>query len=89
MIPLTFAPEGSIVRVVELNVGRGLERRLYELGIFRGSLIKVVKTRGPGPVLIEVLGNTSWSVHSTSRLALGYGVAMKIFVEVVSSGEKG
>ncbi|MCD6368293.1 MAG: FeoA domain-containing protein [Thermoproteales archaeon] len=74
MMPLAFAPEGSLVRVIDIMAGRGLTRRLIEMGLVPGSVIKVVKTMGPGPIVIEVKG---------VRLALGHGVSMKILVELV------
>jgi Fe2+ transport system protein FeoA len=55
MIPLAYVPEGRVVRVVAIQAGRGLYKRLYELGITEGRLLRVVKTRGPGPVIIELI----------------------------------
>ncbi|PLJ78658.1 MAG: hypothetical protein B7L53_00140 [Thermofilum sp. NZ13] len=74
MIPLTLAPEGSEVRVIDIRAGRGLVARLLELGITPGSTLRVLKTFGSGPILLDVKG---------SRIALGRGVAMKILVGVV------
>ncbi len=51
-----------------------MRRRLYELGFTEGASVQVVKSGGPGPVVVVVRG---------SRLALGWGVAMKVLVEVV------
>jgi len=74
MIPLSMAKEGSLVRVVNVISGRGLMLRLAELGITPGSIIRVIKVFGSGPILLDVRG---------SRIALGRGMAMKIIVEVI------
>ena len=94
MMPLAFARDGALVRVVGIRAGRGLHRRLNELGIIEGNLLRVVKSRGPGPVIIEVLGNQPRASLGRSpfciasgtrggRLLLGFGAAMKIMVEEV------
>lgn len=68
---LSDAENGELVTVVVVRAGWGLERRLKDMGLLPGTLIKVVNAGQPGQVLIEVRG---------SKLALGYGVAAKIFV---------
>ncbi len=77
MIPLIFQPEGSSGIIIHVKGGRGLVRRLAELGLTQGTRIKVLKETGYGPMLIEVRG---------SRLAIGRGVAAKIFVDVDNGG---
>ena len=72
LMPLAFLGEGESGRVVEVRAGRGLTRRLLAMGIAPGMKVRVLKSSGPGPILIEV-GQT--------RIALGRGVAMKIIVE--------
>ena len=69
-----MAPEGSWVRVVEVRAGRKAMIRLAELGFLYGSVIRVLKSFSSGPILLEVKG---------SRIALGKGIAMKVFVEVL------
>jgi len=73
MIPLILAPEGSEVRVIDVRAGKGVVARLLELGITPSSTLRVLKTFGSGPILLDVKG---------SRIALSRGIAMKIFVEV-------
>jgi len=73
IVPLAMAPEGSLVRIVEIRGGRGIMRRLVDLGFIPGSVVRVLRSFGSGPLLIEVKG---------SRVALGRGLAMKILVEV-------
>ncbi len=94
MMPLAYARDGALVRVVAIRAGRGLYRRLHELGIIEGRLLRVAKSQGPGPVIVEVVDNQSsgscrgdlhlFNYSSVGgRLLLGFGVAMKIMVEEV------
>jgi len=71
-VPLDAAPAGSTTRVVDIAGGHGLVRRLAQLGIRSGALVRRVP-QGPrrGPVLVEVNG---------TRIALGRGVARRITV---------
>jgi len=71
LIPLAFLGEGEVGRVVEIRAGRGLTRRLLAMGIAPGMRVRVLKSSGPGPILVEV-GQT--------RIAWGRGVAMKVIV---------
>ena len=96
VIPLAFAREGSIVKVVGIRAGRGLVHRLRELGIFEGQLLKVVKSHGPGPVVVEVLNKDFLGPCSTcpfvlscrGRLVLSFGISMKVLVEEVIDREQ-
>ncbi|MHA1925580.1 MAG: FeoA family protein [Candidatus Thorarchaeota archaeon] len=54
--------------------GRGLMRRLLDLGITKGCTFTVVQGGGHGPVLIEVRG---------TRIALGHHMACRILVKEV------
>lgn len=73
--PLSNVKEGSKVRVIGIIGGRGLTRRLMEIGILPGIEIEVVKNNCPGPIIIknEIIGS----------ICIGYGMASKIIVEVV------
>ncbi|MCD6125959.1 MAG: ferrous iron transport protein A [Thaumarchaeota archaeon] len=71
LIPLAFLSEGQVGTVVEIRAGRGLTERLLAMGIVPGAKIRVLKSSGPGPILVEI-GQT--------RIALGRGVAMKVMV---------
>ncbi len=97
MMPLAYARSGSLVRVVFIRAGAGLARRLRELGIIEGSILRVVRSSGPGPVIVEVVdggpenNRCQWGVggwcsfcYRRPRLVLGVGMAMKVFVEEVS-----
>jgi len=72
-IPLAMLHENEEAEVVEIRGGRGLVRRLSELGLTPGTKIKVLLSNSPGPVLIDVRG---------SRIALGRGLLMKIMVNL-------
>ena len=71
MKPLLYLPEYSSGVIVGMYGGRGLMKRLIDMGLTQGTRVHVLKSSGPGPMLIEVRG---------SRLALGRGVAMKIMI---------
>jgi len=70
-MPLAMLPENEEAKVVEVRGGRGLVRRLSELGFTPGTRVKVLFSNSPGPVLIDVRG---------SRIALGRGLLMRIIV---------
>ena len=71
-MPLAMLPENEEAKVVEVRGGRGLVRRLSELGFTPGTRVKVLFSNSPGPVLIDVRG---------SRIALGRGLLMRIIVD--------
>jgi len=73
-IPLAMLREDCEAVIVEINGGMGLTRRLAEMGFTNGTRVKVLHSSPPGPILIMVRG---------SRIALGRGLAMKIFVNPV------
>ena len=72
-MPLAMLHENEEAEVVKIRGGRGLVRRLSELGLTPGTKIKVLLSNSPGPVLIDVRG---------SRIALGRGLLMKIMVNL-------
>ncbi|MBN1389498.1 MAG: ferrous iron transport protein A [Candidatus Thermoplasmatota archaeon] len=69
--PLSRVDEGEKVTVREIHGGRGVNKRLSELGIGVGASLTVVQNCG-GPVIVSYGG---------SRMALGQGISMKILVE--------
>lgn len=71
-IPLAMLTENEEALIVEICGGRGLIRRLTEMGFTNGAKVKVLNSNSHGPVLVSVRG---------SRIALGRGVAMKIMVK--------
>ena len=74
IMPLAFLPEGGSGIVVQIRGGANVLRRISEMGLTEGTLVHVVKSVGPGPLVVEVRG---------TRIALGRGISMKIFVKVV------
>jgi len=71
IMPLVMASPGEQVRIVEFHGGRGMERRLTSMGLNRGAEVEVIKTSGPGPLIVA---------SGETRIALGAGMAKKIFV---------
>jgi Fe2+ transport system protein FeoA len=77
-LPLTALKKGEAAIVASISGGRGrggvFQKRLNDMGLTPGTKITVVKS-GPfhGPFEVIVRG---------SRLALGRGMARKIFVEI-------
>ncbi len=75
IIPLTSMKEGDAGKVKFLRGGRGLVRRLSDMGLTRDTRISIKKTAPfSGPIEIYVRG---------TNLALGRGVARRVFVEKV------
>lgn len=71
LIPLAMIDPGKEVTIVSINAGRGLQARLFSLGLIPGVTIKVLSNPRPGPIIILV---------KDSRVALGWGMAQKIIV---------
>jgi len=69
--PLTMASRGQLVCLTRISAGRKLIHRLTELGLTPGVNFEVLHDHG-GPLLLAV---------RDSRLALGRGMASKIFVQ--------
>ena len=82
LIPLAYVSEGSLVQIVRIIGGHGLIRRLRDLGLYEGARIKVVKSPGPGPAIVSLIDPLSRDIGR--RVALGFGVAMKVLVRVIS-----
>lgn len=73
--------EGEKALITHTIGGFGLVRRLAEMGLTPGTEVKLLR-KGPfrGPLQIEVRG---------VALALGYGVASKIFVKPLRKEQDG
>jgi len=74
-LPLAMVGAGEVVTVVGVNAGRGLTKRLADMGLVPGTKLRIVNSQMSGPIMVEVRG---------SRLVLGRGVAQKVMV-----GEQG
>ncbi len=70
---LSEIPVGKTARLVSIDGGRQLTRRLLSLGIALGAEVQVLQHRGHG-VVIGRDGN---------RVALGQGIADKLHVEKI------
>jgi ferrous iron transport protein A len=72
IISLTTLCEGEKGVITNAFAGLGLSRRLAEMGLTPGTEVRLIRKGSfHGPVEIEARGTT---------LALGYGVASKVFV---------
>ncbi|MEM2875358.1 MAG: FeoA family protein [Candidatus Bathyarchaeia archaeon] len=81
-LPLTRLKDGEagIITSIKVTPGRGrgggwgFQKRLMDMGLTPGTKVTVIKSAPfHGPIEIDVRG---------SRLALGRGMAEKIFVEI-------
>lgn len=69
--PLALAAAGERVRIVEVNGGAGLAKRLDAMGLRLGSEFQVLQREGAGGMLVRV---------ASTRLALGAGMQHRIRV---------
>jgi ferrous iron transport protein A len=67
-----MALPGDEVVLVTIQGGRGIRSRLHSMGLTPGTKLKVLNDGTPGPFLISV---------RDFRIAIGYGLAKKIFVK--------
>lgn len=70
---LLEAKNGKWVRVVRVEGGRTLQNRLIQYGLYPGDCLRVLRAAPlGGPLLVEINGR---------EIAIGRGVAQKIFIE--------
>ena len=69
--PLALAGEGEAVRIVSIWRGRKFQERLLSMGIQVDDVIRVVKCREQGAVVVS---------KAQARYAFGGGMALKIQV---------
>ncbi|HOJ86399.1 MAG TPA: FeoA domain-containing protein [Elusimicrobiales bacterium] len=62
------------LKVVQINGGHNILKKLNSMGIFEGSWIEKVVSYEHGPIIVKVMN---------SRLAIGRGMAEKIMVEEI------
>jgi ferrous iron transport protein A len=72
-MPLAMVRAGEQVTLVAVNAGRGLTRRLADMGLYPGVSVRVIQSH-PGPFLLQL---------GASKLALGHGIAHKILVKAM------
>lgn len=73
MIPLALIREGERVKVSRVLGGRGMVRRVTDLGLRPGTEIEIVSASKTGSFIIRIGGQ---------RLGVGFGMAKKIFVDL-------
>jgi ferrous iron transport protein A len=73
LMPLAMVRPGDQVTLVTINAGRGLARRLADMGLYPGVSLRVIQGH-PGPLLLQL---------GAAKLALGHGIALKILVKVM------
>jgi ferrous iron transport protein A len=69
--PLLLAGDGERVRIVALVGGRGMDRKLADLGLVVGSELVVLRRDRDGPMVVA---------RDDMRLALGVGIAHRVLV---------
>ena len=80
VMPLVMASPSERVCIVGFRGGKGMERRLTSMGLNQGAEVEVIKSSGPG-ALIVASGET--------RIALGFGMAKKILVTTTGALDAG
>ena len=78
-IPLSFVLPGEEVVIERLLGGRQVQQRLADMGLTPGTTIEVIKTSGPGPIIVAFRG---------SRIALGHGLSHKVLVSANNNPAK-
>ncbi|MHA1238791.1 MAG: FeoA family protein [Candidatus Odinarchaeia archaeon] len=73
LAPLSMLREGEKGLIAGFNGGRGLVRRLNELGFTVNTVVKVLNANYGGPMIVLV---------KDSKVAIGRGAASKILVQV-------
>ncbi|MBZ4666722.1 ferrous iron transport protein A [Mahella sp.] len=75
IMPLGLVPAGKKVIVEDLMGGHTFRRKINEIGITHGKIIKVIKNDSEGAMIIAL---------GEGRIALGRGMSHKILVKEVS-----
>ncbi len=73
IIPLSDAPQGSVVKIVGLPPQPNLRIRLMQMGLVPGAIVEVFHN-DRGPLTIKVKG---------VMIGIGRGMARKILVQIV------
>jgi Fe2+ transport system protein FeoA len=74
-LPLNMVSPGEKARLVEIQGGQKLNKRLADLGLTTGEVIRLVQGGTNGPLIV--------AFKNDARLALGHGVAQQILVTLV------
>lgn len=79
MMTLTQAPRDKHLKIVAIQGGSEVRRRLFSLGFHINDVIELdSKSIFRGPVLIR-------NINSDSAVAVGRGIAQKIMVEIIGA----
>lgn len=80
-INLIDAPRDTPLRIVDILGGEGVRRRLFALGFHKEDIIEL-DSQGiwRGPLLIR-------NISSDTSVALGMGIAQKIWVEIADASQ--
>lgn len=77
MLSLLKAPRDKALKILEIQGGHGLRRRLMALGLHKNDIVELdSRSILGGPILIR-------NLTTDTSLALGRGIANKIIVDVV------
>jgi len=71
-LPLMMCKSGQKAVISQTRGGKRLSRKLKDLGLVPGAVVRVINSDFPGPLII--------SVNDECRLVLGRGMAMHIMV---------
>jgi len=71
-MPLMMLQPGRRARVIQVQGGRGLTRRLASMGILPGVVVSLVRGGPGGPAIVDVQG---------SRFIIGRGMAHRVMVQ--------
>ncbi|MCE1253998.1 MAG: ferrous iron transport protein A [Anaerolineae bacterium] len=75
LMHLAMVSPGETVRLVSVEGGLDVRKRLADLGLNIGESLSVIQSDSQGPMILAV---------KESRLALGRGVAHKLLVEAAT-----
>lgn len=73
MIPLALIREGERAKVAKISGGRGLVRRMTDLGLRPGAEVEIISATRNGSFIIRL---------GEQRFGVGFGMTKKIFVDL-------
>ena len=77
MVSLSTAPHHTQLKIIEIEGGHGVKRRLLSLGFHKNDIIQLERQSiMGGPIQVT-------NLSSDTSVALGRGVAKKILVEII------
>ena len=79
-LTLAVAVQGRKYKIDRISEGHGLNSRLLSVGFLPGEVVSVINQSKWGPLTVSVKG---------SKIALGRGIARKIFVRELDQESNG